>query len=114
MENCLFCKIAKKEIKADIVFEDNQVIAFRDLNPQAPVHVLVVPKKHIATLNDLEESDKALVGHMLFAAKEIAEKEGIEEKGYRAVFNVNRDAGQAVFHIHLHILGGRIFGWPPG
>jgi len=114
MENCLFCRIAKKEIKADIVFEDNQVIAFRDLNPQAPVHVLVVPKKHIATLNDLEENDKALAGHMLFTAKKIAQKEGIAEGGYRAVFNVNRDAGQAVFHIHLHILGGRGFGWPPG
>lgn len=114
MNDCLFCKIAKKEIKSDVVYEDDTVIAFRDLNPQAPLHVLVVPKKHIATINDLEEKDEALVGHMLYVAGKIAKQEKTADNGYRAVFNVNKDAGQTVFHLHLHVLGGRVFGWPPG
>jgi histidine triad (HIT) family protein len=114
MNECIFCKIASGEIKGDVVFENENVVAFRDLNPQAPVHVLLVPRRHIATLNDLTEKDAALVGEMLIAAKSLAAKEGIEKDGYRLVWNCNRNGGQTVFHIHLHLLGGRVFGWPPG
>lgn len=114
MTDCLFCKIASGEIKGDIIFQDDDVLAFRDINPQAPVHALVIPKKHISTLNDLQTDDANLIGKMLFAAKTIAKDEGIAEAGYRTVFNCNAQAGQTVFHIHLHLLGGRVMHWPPG
>lgn len=114
MTNCIFCRIASGDIPANVVYQDDQVVAFRDLNPQAPTHVLVVPRRHIATLNDLGEADAELVGRMYLAAQQIAADEGIAERGYRTVFNCNADAGQSVFHLHLHVLGGRLMGWPPG
>lgn len=114
MEDCIFCKIAAGEIPADKVYEDDRVVAFRDLNPQAPTHVLVIPKRHIATLNDLGADDEAEVGRMVGAARTIAADAGFAETGYRTVMNCNADGGQTVFHIHLHLLGGRVMGWPPG
>lgn len=114
MDDCIFCKIASGAIKGDIVFENDSIVAFRDLNPQAPVHALIVPRRHIATLNDLESNDAPLIGEMVSAAKEIAADEGISQDGYRLVWNCNRNAGQTVFHIHLHLLGGRVMNWPPG
>ncbi len=112
--DCLFCNIVAGEIPADIVYKSDTAIAFRDINPQAPTHVLVIPRKHIATINDVTEADQAIVGSLYTAAKEIAAAEGIEESGYRAVMNCNEGAGQTVFHIHLHVLGGRQLDWPPG
>ncbi|VAW74058.1 Bis(5'-nucleosyl)-tetraphosphatase (asymmetrical) [hydrothermal vent metagenome] len=114
MTDCLFCKMVTGEIKPDTVYEDEDVLAFRDINPQAPTHVLVVPKQHVATLNDLDKSNIHLVGKMMLAATAIAEQEGFAEQGYRTVMNCNADGGQTVFHIHLHLLGGRIMHWPPG
>jgi histidine triad (HIT) family protein len=116
MVDCLFCKIRDGQIPAKLVHEDDRAFAFRDIDPQAPKHILVCPKKHIATLNDLtaNDGDEALAGHLLLVAAKIAKDEGIAEPGWRAVVNVNRDAHQVVFHIHLHVLGGRTFGWPPG
>ena len=113
-DECLFCKIVKGEIPADVVYESDAAIAFRDINPQAPTHVLVIPRKHIATINDIEEEDHALVGSLYEAARAIAKREGFSDEGYRAVMNCNAAAGQTVFHIHLHLLGGRSLGWPPG
>lgn len=112
--DCLFCKIANGEIPAELVYESETVVAFRDINPQAPTHVLVIPRRHIATINDLDESDQETVGSLYLAARQIAEREGIAEDGYRAVMNCNAAAGQTVFHIHLHVLGGRNLSWPPG
>ena len=112
--NCLFCKILNDEIPADIVYESDTAIAFRDINPQAPTHVLIIPRKHIATINDIADEDQALVGSLYSAAREIAAAEGFAEEGYRAVMNCNEGAGQAVFHIHLHLLAGRALTWPPG
>jgi histidine triad (HIT) family protein len=112
--NCLFCKILSGEIPADIVYESETAIAFRDINPQAPTHLLIIPRKHIATINDIVEEDELLVGSLYSAAREIAAAEGVAEDGYRAVMNCNEGAGQTVFHIHLHLLGGRAFTWPPG
>jgi histidine triad (HIT) family protein len=109
---CLFCRIVSKEIPADIVAEDEYCVAFRDINPQAPVHILVIPREHVASLNDLE--DPAIPGRMNLLAACLAGKEGLTERGYRTVINTNGDAGQTVFHIHLHLLGGRRLGWPPG
>jgi histidine triad (HIT) family protein len=114
MEDCIFCKIAAGEIPADLVYEDDWVVGFRDLNPQAPTHVLVIPRRHIARLNDLNEDDAELVGRMYLAAGQIAAREGIAEPGYRTVMNCNEAGGQTVFHIHLHLLGGRAMHWPPG
>ena len=114
MADCLFCKIAKREIPGSIVYEDDHVLAFNDINPQASTHVLVVPKKHIGTLNDLQSGDDAIVGEVVRRAAAIAEERGIAAGGYRTVFNTNRDAGQTVFHIHLHLIGGRNLSWPPG
>jgi histidine triad (HIT) family protein len=111
---CLFCKIVRREIPASIVYEDERVLAFNDINPQAPTHVLVIPKRHIATLTDLTQEDDAIVGELARRAARIAEERGIAVSGYRTVFNTNRDAGQTVFHIHLHLLGGRSLAWPPG
>ena len=112
--SCLFCRIAAGEIPASKVYEDPDVLAFNDLNPQAPLHVLIIPKRHIATTNDLAESDQALVGQLVRRAAAIAGEKGYADRGYRTVFNCNADAGQTVFHIHLHVLGGKRFGWPPG
>ena len=114
MSDCLFCKIRDGGIPAKLVYDDAQALAFRDINPQAPTHVLVVPKRHIATLNDLADEDAALVGHLVLVARTIARNEGIVDDGYRVLFNTNRGAGQTVFHIHLHLLGGRPMLWPPG
>lgn len=113
-QDCLFCKILAGDIPADVVYESESAIAFRDINPQAPTHVLVIPRKHIATINDIEEADRELVGDLYLAAQEIAAREGMAESGYRAVMNCNEGAGQSVFHIHLHVLGGRPLAWPPG
>lgn len=114
MTDTLFGKIIRREIPADIVHEDEHVIAFRDINPQAPVHVLFVPKRPIATLDDLGDGDAELVGRLVLAAAEYARREGFAEAGYRTVFNCNADGGQSVYHIHLHLLAGRRLAWPPG
>jgi histidine triad (HIT) family protein len=114
MSDCIFCKIIAGEIPADIVYQDDLVIGFRDLNPQAPTHVLLIPRKHIATINNIEAKDEAIVGRLLSAAKQVAKQEGLAEDGYRIVMNCNEAAGQTVFHIHLHLLGGRNMTWPPG
>lgn len=114
MSNCLFCKIADKEIDSDIVYEDDHVIAFNDINPQAPHHLLIIPRKHIATINDIDGTDTALLGKLFIAAKNIARQLDVDENGYRVVMNCNRDAGQTVFHLHLHFLAGRPLHWPPG
>ncbi|HAJ91529.1 MAG TPA: histidine triad nucleotide-binding protein [Gammaproteobacteria bacterium] len=114
MTDCLFCKMISGEIQPDIVFEDDDVLAFRDVNPQAPVHVLVIPKSHIATTNELTPEHAGLVGKMVLAARQIAADEGVAEPGYRMVMNCNPEAGQSVYHIHLHLLGGRPMNWPPG
>jgi histidine triad (HIT) family protein len=114
MSDCIFCKIASGDIPAEKIYENDQVIGFRDLNPQAPTHILVIPKKHVSTINDLKDEDKSLVGDMFLAAKQIAADEGLSERGYRTVMNCNEEAGQTVFHIHLHLLGGRRMQWPPG
>ena len=114
MTDCLFCKMVAGEIQPDTVYEDEQVLAFRDINPQAPTHVLIVPRQHIATLNDLDRDSAGLVGSMTLAAAAIARQEGFAEDGYRTVMNCNAHGGQTVFHIHMHLLGGRVMGWPPG
>ena len=114
MSECLFCKIIDREIQASIVYEDEHVVAFNDINPQGPTHVLVVPRRHIATLNDLTPDDDQLVGTLVRRATAIAKKHGISAGGFRTVFNTNRDAGQTVYHIHLHLIGGRTLHWPPG
>ena len=111
---CIFCKIAAGEIAADLVHEDDEMVAFRDITPQAPTHILVIPRRHISTLNDTSESDIALLGRLQRTAVEIARREGIDERGYRLVTNCLEEAGQSVFHLHLHLLGGRRMGWPPG
>ena len=110
----IFSKIINKEIHADILFENDKILAFRDTSPQAPVHFLVIPKKEIRTINNINEEDKILIGELFIVAKEIAKKEGISEKGYRTIFNCNEHGGQTVYHIHLHVLGGRQLEWPPG
>ena len=114
MTDCLFCKIRDGEIPADIVYENDEVLAFRDVNPQAPVHVLIVPRKHIATVNDVQPDDATVMGKLFLAAQHIAAQEGIADDGYRLVVNCNSKAGQTVFHIHMHVLGGRNMTWPPG
>lgn len=111
---CIFCKILKKEIPATLVYEDEHVIAFKDLHPQAPTHVLVIPRQHIPTLNDVTPEQGTLVGAMFQAAQKIAVQFGVHQTGYRTVFNVNSGAGQTVYHLHLHVLGGRMLSWPPG
>lgn len=111
--DCLFCKIVAGDIPADIVYESDTALAFRDINPQAPTHVLVIPRKHISTINDIGVDDETLIGSLYTAAREIAAAEGIAEDGYRTVMNCNESAGQSVFHIHLHVLGGKRMGWPP-
>lgn len=113
-DDCLFCKISAGELPADIVRQTDSYVAFRDVNPQAPTHVLVIPRKHISTLNDLDAENVGLIAELFLAAKEIASEERIADEGYRAVINCNAGAGQSVFHVHLHLLGGRPMHWPPG
>ena len=113
-EDCVFCKIIAGEIPADVVLENQDAVVFRDLTPQAPVHLLAIPRQHIATINDLSVADSQQVGNLFLAAKAVAAQEGIAEEGYRTVMNCGEGAGQSVFHIHLHILGGRPLSWPPG
>lgn len=114
MADCLFCKIIDRKIPSTIVYEDARVLAFNDIDPQAPTHVLIVPKRHIETLNDMSVEDEQLVGELVRRAAAIARDKGFSDIGYRTVFNTNRGAGQSVFHIHLHLLGGRPLAWPPG
>ena len=114
MSECLFCQIATRQIPAKIVYEDATLVAFDDINPQAPMHVLVIPKTHIATINDLTPEHDALAGAMVRCGAALAKQRGYAERGFRTIFNANREAGQTVFHIHLHVLGGRPLGWPPG
>ncbi len=114
MSDCLFCKMVTGDIKPDVVYENDAVLAFRDLNPQAPVHILIIPKKHIATIADITEEDTVLMGEILLAAKKVAQLEGLSDTGYRTVFNCKQDGGQEIYHIHLHLLGGRAMTWPPG
>lgn len=114
MTDCLFCKIIAAEIPADILYEDDDVLVFRDVNPVSPTHALAIPKKHISSLNELERTDGELIGKMHLAAKRVATDEGIDQQGYRTVINTGANGGQTVFHIHLHILGGRQLNWPPG
>ena len=114
MEDCIFCKIINKEIPTSIVFEDEKMIAFNDINPQAPIHILLLPREHFASLNDIPEEKKSILSHLLLKARQIAQEKRIAEKGYRIVLNTEKDSGQEVFHIHLHLLGGRRMNWPPG
>lgn len=114
MSDCLFCKILDGDIPADVVFENEDVLAFNDVNPQAPVHVLIIPRKHISTVNDMSAGDEIIMGKLFSAAKVIAAERGIADDGYRVVVNCNEKAGQTVFHIHMHLLGGRNMTWPPG
>ncbi|CEG58806.1 histidine triad nucleotide-binding protein [Legionella fallonii] len=111
---CLFCKIAQGEIPATVVYQDNDIMAFRDIRPQAPTHILIIPKQHIATINDCDDDDSQLLGSMILRAKKLAQSEGLSDVGYRLVFNINSGGGQEVYHIHLHLLGGRQMTWPPG
>jgi len=114
MPDCIFCKIDRGEIAADKVYDDGSIVGFRDIQPQAPTHVVIIPKKHIATMNDVTESDSKLLSDMLLAAQRIANDSGLSEKGYRIVINCNKDGGQLVFHLHAHLPGGRRMSWPPG
>ena len=114
MPDCLFCRISTGEIPASIVYQDEQMVAFKDITPQAPTHILVIPRRHIATLNDLVPEDDGLVGEMTRRAAAIAKEQGLADRGYRVLFNCNAEAGQTVFHIHMHLVGGRRMGWPPG
>ncbi|MFQ5863988.1 MAG: histidine triad nucleotide-binding protein [bacterium] len=114
MSNCIFCEIIEGKRSGEIVYKDDAVVAFRDMNPQAPTHILILPRKHIPTINDLQSEDETLVGRMFTTAKTLAAREGVDQKGYRLVINCNYEAGQSVYHIHLHLLGGRWMRWPPG
>ncbi|HJU61569.1 MAG TPA: histidine triad nucleotide-binding protein [Candidatus Binatia bacterium] len=114
MSDCLFCGIVEKKIKGDVLYEDNSVVAFKDINPKAPVHILIIPRKHIATLSDLSRADGEIVGDIFLVAAKLAQEQGVAQKGFRIVVNAGADAGQTVFHLHFHLLGGRHLGWPPG
>lgn len=114
MEDCLFCQIIHKKIPAEIVYENERVLAFKDINPQAPTHLLIIPKIHVPTLNELEDHHKEMMGELLLTASHLAKKERIADDGYRTGFNCGEAGGQTVWHIHLHLLGGRSFNWPPG
>jgi len=114
MTDCLFCKVRDNEIPADIVYENDDVLAFNDVNPHAPVHILIIPRKHISTINDLHDGDELVMGKLFSAAKIIAKQKGVSDDGFRLVVNCNEDAGQTVFHIHMHLLAGRTLTWPPG
>ncbi|MEM5820058.1 MAG: histidine triad nucleotide-binding protein [Candidatus Aenigmatarchaeota archaeon] len=114
--NCIFCEIIERKKPTEIVYEDEKVLVFKDINPQAPIHLLIIPKKHITGIQEIKEDDIEIVGYMFFIARKIAEKLGINnyEKGYRLIFNVGKDAGQSIFHLHLHLIAGRKLSWPPG
>lgn len=112
--DCLFCKIVQGEIPAEVVYEDDQLLAFQDIQPQAPTHLLIIPRRHISTINDTSDQDASLLGNMLLKAKKLAQDTGLADAGYRLVFNINSGGGQTVYHIHLHLLGGRQMTWPPG
>ena len=112
--SCLFCRILSGEIPGKVLYQDDRLVVLQDINPQAPLHALVIPRRHVATLNDLSPEDDGLIGEMLRRAAIVAREHGVADSGYRAVFNCNREAGQTVFHIHLHVLGGRPMAWPPG
>ncbi len=114
MKDCIFCKIINKEIPSEKVYEDENILAFEDINPKAPVHILLIPKLHFASLNEIPEEQKGLIGDLLFAAKKIAAKKKIDKKGYRIVLNTGKESGQEVSHVHFHLLGGRQMTWPPG
>ncbi|HET9575576.1 MAG TPA: histidine triad nucleotide-binding protein [Nitrospira sp.] len=114
MNDCLFCKIIEKKIPAKIVHEDDQALAFDDINPQAPVHTLIIPKKHVVAVQDCSSQDHGLLAHLLLTCTKVAKQKGLTESGYRIVANTGRDSGQTVFHLHLHVLGGRRMAWPPG
>lgn len=114
MTTCLFCRIIQGEIPAEIIYQDEKVLALNDIQPQAPVHKLIIPKQHIATINDLKPEDKLLIGHMVQTASTLAVQQNINQEGYRLVMNCNHNGGQTVFHIHLHLIGGRALQWPPG
>lgn len=114
MDNCLFCKIANKELNSQIVYEDDLAVAFKDIHPKAPTHILVVPKKHLPTHLDLTEEDNTLIGHVHLVINKIAKESGLDQDGFRVVINCKEPAGQTVFHLHFHLMGGRIFNWPPG
>lgn len=114
MEDCIFCKIVKKEIPTRIIYEDKNIIAFNDINPQAPIHILLIPKEHFASLNEIPDEKKDILNLLLLTARQIAREKDIAEKGYRIVLNTAKDSGQEVFHIHFHLLGGRRMQWPPG
>ncbi len=112
--DCIFCKIISGEIPAEIIHRDDEIVAFRDINPEAPVHLLIVPVKHIETITDIDTEDQNLVGRMVFVAKQLCEQEGISESGFRMVLNCREHGGQEVYHLHIHVLGGRAMRWPPG
>ena len=114
VDTCVFCKLARGTVRADIIYQDDQVVAFRDIHPQAPVHALVIPRNHLTALWEADETHAPLLGHMLLVCNDIAQKEGVDQSGYRVVANVGRDAGQSVDHLHFHVLGGRKLDWPPG
>ena len=114
MKDCIFCKIIRAEIEAQSVYEDDHLIAINDINPQAPTHILIIPKKHCSTVMDIKEADQSLVGSIFVAAQKIAKEKGLDESGFRIVVNCGAEAGQSVFHIHFHLLGGRTMRWPPG
>jgi histidine triad (HIT) family protein len=114
MSDCLFCGIVEKKIKGDVLYEDNSVVAFKDINPKAPVHILIIPRKHIATLSELSRADGEIVGDIFLVAAKLAQEQGVAQDGFRIVVNAGADAGQTVFHLHFHLLGGRHLGWPPG
>jgi histidine triad (HIT) family protein len=114
MSACLFCKFVSREIPTQVVYEDEHALAFRDINPQAPTHILVIPRMHIENLAAMQAEHAGLMGHLLWVCAEIARQEGVEAEGYRVVLNTNRAAGQSVYHLHFHLLGGRQMGWPPG
>ncbi|MCM8766022.1 MAG: histidine triad nucleotide-binding protein [Candidatus Omnitrophica bacterium] len=113
-KDCIFCKIVNKEIPSRIVYSDEQIFGLRDFHPQAPIHIIIIPKKHIEKISDISEEDTELIGKLVWVAQKLAKEKNISDSGYRLVFNCNKDAGQAVFHLHLHLLGGRKFSWPPG
>ncbi|MEG6614837.1 histidine triad nucleotide-binding protein [Peptococcaceae bacterium 1198_IL3148] len=112
--DCIFCKIINKEIPSEVVYQDERILAFKDINPEAPTHILIIPKKHIPTLLDLQPEDSDIIGHIVLTANKLASQYGLAEQGYRLVSNCKEQAGQTVFHIHFHLLGGRPFAWPPG
>ncbi len=114
MSNCIFCRIVDGSIPAKVVYQDEHTLAFDDISPQAPVHTLIIPKRHVAAVQDLGEADQALLGRLLLTCRKVAMDKGLAEQGYRIVANTGRDGGQTVFHLHFHVLGGRHLGWPPG